>query len=132
MASSDQQAKHLRLWGIFIGIADELGYKLTAGDAYRNPSVFGVRGKQGCAPYGNAYSSHKERMAHDANLFLDARRNTYGFLEGGAFATASEDWRELAKVWEELDPENRSGIRYNDGNHCETIPGHDNRKDDPL
>ena len=83
---------------------DELGYKLTFGDAFRDPRVHGQQGEKG--EYGQAWSAHKQRLAVDFNLFID-----------GQYQSATEAFRELGEFWETLDEENVWGGRFDDGNH---------------
>jgi hypothetical protein len=66
--------------------------------------VFGEKGES--VGYGNAYSMHKDRLAHDYNLFID-----------GEFQTTTEAHRPLGEHWESLHPECSWGGRWEDGNH---------------
>lgn len=96
------------------------GYELTFGDAYRDPYLAKINsGKYGLidkitgviewlARRGSENSLHMRRLAVDINLFKD-----------GKYLSSSDDHRPLAKYWESLHPQNRSGIRFNDGNHYE-------------
>ena len=122
MTTSDRQWAHLRCIARLVSwAAQQEGYKLTSGDAYRDPRAFGARGETGCAGYGNEYSQHKERLAHDFNLFI-----------GGNYRTDSGAYIDLARYWESLHPECRWGGRYSDGNHFETVAGYDNTTQEPL
>jgi len=79
-----------------ISKAFEMGYKVTLGDAYRDPRC----------PYGSKSSKHKRRLAIDLNLFKD-----------GVYMTTTDDHRQLGKWWESV-----GGIwggRFDDGNHYE-------------
>jgi hypothetical protein len=60
---------------------------------------------------GSKNSLHCSRLAIDLNLFKD-----------GKYLSSSDDHRELGRFWEMLHPQNRSGIRYRDGNHYEMVP----------
>jgi hypothetical protein len=82
--------------------AQELGYEVTLGDAYRDPRVFGNVGE--VKGYGNARSCHKLRLAIDLNLFI-----------GGAFRTDTESHRLLGEWWESQG--GSWGGRFNDANH---------------
>lgn len=84
--------------------ADELGYELTFGDAYRDPRVFGAPGVR--KGYGTANSFHKQRLAIDLNLFKDGK-----FLEG------TEAHRELGEWWESIGGTWGGRFRKPDGNH---------------
>lgn len=82
--------------------AQEMGYEVTLGDAYRDPRVFGAIGvRQG---YGESRSAHKQRLAIDLNLFKD-----------GAYLADTEDHRPLGEWWESQG--GAWGGRFNDGNH---------------
>lgn len=134
MSTSDLQARHLHHVAVLIQWAHSNGYKLTAGDAYRDPRAHGrYGGGSGCAGYSASKSNHKHRLAHDFNLFIDAHQDDYGLPVGGMYAQDSAAYRPLAVYWESLDKQNKSGMRYNgDANHFETVSGYDNRKDTPL
>ena len=132
MSMSDIQARHLHLICHLVRWAHEHGYKLSSGDAYRDPRAHAKKGDgSGCAGYSSSNSQHKDRLAHDFNLFIEATETTEGFPTGGQYATDSAAYRPMAKYWESLHPECRSGIRYSDANHFETVPGFDNTED-PL
>ena len=82
--------------------ANELGYQLTLGDAYRDPRVFGAMGA--AVGYGQARSAHKQRLAIDLNLF-----------KGGEFLSGTAAHRPLGEWWEA-----QGGVwggRFHDGNH---------------
>lgn len=85
-----------------IEFAYQNGYRLTFGDAYRDPRVHGEVGTK--ASYSSANSLHKDRLAVDFNLFKDGR-----------FLTSTEDHRQLGEYWESLG--GTWGGRFNDGNH---------------
>ena len=57
-------------------------------------------------------SLHYAKCAGDLNLFKD-----------GEYLTDTESHRFLGEFWESLNPENRWGGRYSDGNHYERVPG---------
>lgn len=82
--------------------AAELGYRVTLGDAYRDPRVFGAQGER--KGYGESHSLHKIRLAIDLNLFKD-----------GKFLQATEDHQPLGEWWESQG--GTWGGRFNDGNH---------------
>ena len=88
--------------GALIYKAEEMGYEVTLGDAFRDPRVFGVEGvKKG---YGEAWSYHKKRLAIDINLF-----------RAGKFLASTEDHRPLGEWWESIG--GAWGGRWMDGNH---------------
>ena len=83
----DKQVKFTLMVSKLIQMAEYMGYKVTLGDAYRDPRVFGALGvKMG---YGNANSCHKSRLAIDLNLFKD-----------GVFLTTTEGHKPLGEWWE--------------------------------
>jgi len=89
--------------------AYELGYELTYGDAYRDPRVHGEFGVKGS--YASKDSEHKRRLAVDFNLFKD-----------GKYLTSTEDHRILGEIWEDMNPKNIWGGRWDDGNHYQRNP----------
>lgn len=76
--------------------ANELGYQVTFGDAYRDPRV----------SYGHPNSVHRRRLAVDLNLF-----------QNGKYLTATEDHRVLGEWWKSQHPLARWGGDFEDGNH---------------
>ena len=82
--------------------AEQLGYRITLGDAYRDPRVFGRLGEQ--KGYGRSKSLHKQRLAIDLNLFKD-----------GDFLQTTEDHKPLGLYWESIG--GTWGGRFDDGNH---------------
>jgi hypothetical protein len=82
--------------------AQELGYEVTLGDAYRDPRVFGPMGEK--KGYGQANSCHKLRLAIDLNLFVD-----------GEYRTDTEAHRQLGEWWESQG--GSWGGRFQDANH---------------
>ena len=83
-----------------------MGYEFTVGDAYRDARAHGAYGKK--ASYSSAESQHKLRLANDINLFLD-----------GKYLTATADHKQFGDYWASLNPDNRWGGRWDDGNHYE-------------
>jgi len=101
---SELQQEFCELSATLIAYAVSQGYKVTYGDAYRDPRVHGVLGvKEG---YGHPKSGHKKRLAIDLNLFKD-----------GKFLQATEDHQFLGEWWEKQHPLARWGGRFKDGNH---------------
>ena len=78
MTLGEKQRAFTRMIGLLIERADQLGFELTFGDAYRDPRLHGAAGVK--AGYGAASSNHKLRLAVDFNLFRD-----------GEFLRATED-----------------------------------------
>jgi len=100
----EQQMQFMELVPKLILKALEMGYRLTSGDAFRDPRSHGALGVQGV--YGEPNSCHKLRMAIDLNLFKD-----------GKFLASTEDHRALGEWWEKQHPKARWGGRFKDGNH---------------
>lgn len=94
MSLSAKQQKFTRMVALLILHADQLGYGVTFGDAFRDPRV----------PYGHANSLHRQRLAIDLNLFRD-----------GQFLTSTKDHQPLGEYWESIG--GTWGGRFNDGNH---------------
>ena len=103
-ALGDKQKKFAKLVAGLLNKAHEMGYEVSLGDAYRDPSVFGVLGEK--RGYGHPKSGHKQRLAIDLNLYHEGR-----------YLTETEDHRLLGEWWEGVDPDCRWGGRFNDGNH---------------
>lgn len=83
----EQQSKFARMVADLIIKAYELGYEVTLGDAFRDPTLHGEFAvKKG---YGAAKSFHKKRLAIDLNLFKD-----------GKYLGSTEDHRQLGEWWE--------------------------------
>lgn len=88
-----------------ITFAQQNGYKLTFGEAYRTPEQALLNAKKGS---GISNSLHTQRLAVDFNLF-DAN---------GKYLTATSDYKELGEYWESLG--GSWGGRFKtrpDGNH---------------
>jgi hypothetical protein len=84
--------------------AFELGFEIAQGDAFRDPRVHGALGVK--LGYGHKSSAHKNKLAHDLNLFKD-----------GVFQGSTEAHRALGEWWEGQHPKARWGGRFADGNH---------------
>jgi len=111
MSLSTLQQEFTHCFALLILHAEQLGYRVTMGDGYRDPRSHGKIGEKlmdadGKKIYGRKNSNHKRRLAHDINLFLD-----------GVFLQETEHHRVLGKYWETLHPMARWGGHYNDGNH---------------
>jgi len=61
MMLSEKQQKFTHMVALLILHAEQLGYAVTFGDAYRDKRV----------PYGSEKSLHRQRLAVDLNLFRD-------------------------------------------------------------
>jgi len=104
MKLSEKQQEFTLMVSQLISWAYYKGYRLTFGDAYRDPRVFGKKGEK--VGYGKAASNHKSRLAIDLNLFKD-----------GEYLGLTKDHEVLGEYWELLG--GSWGGRYNDGNHYE-------------
>lgn len=97
-----KQHRFMEMKAKLYAFAFSKGYKLTQGDGYRDPRVFGQMGER--KGYGESNSAHKQRLAEDINLFKD-----------GKFLQNTEDHKELGEYWESIG--GSWGGRFNDGNH---------------
>ena len=94
----EQQSKFVYLTHLLIKHAYDRGYELTFGDTYAKSGHI-------------TKSNHYRKCAIDLSLFKD-----------GKFLTETEDHKFLGDFWESLDPKNRWGGRFSDGNHYELVP----------
>ena len=101
MKTSEKQALFTVMIAKLIFWADERGYRLTFGEAYRTPEQAALNAKNGT---GIKNSLHTERLAVDFNLFINGewRRDTPSYLPLGEY------WESIGGTW---------GGRFNDGNH---------------
>jgi hypothetical protein len=97
-----KQARFVLMTAHLIAFAYAQGYELTTGDGFRDPRVFGQVGER--KGYGESRSAHKQRLAHDWNLF-----------KAGQWLQDTEAHRPLGEFWERLG--GTWGGRFNDGNH---------------
>lgn len=102
MPLGQKQRRFVLMTAALIDYAYSQGYELTTGDGYRDPRVFGAMGER--KGYGESRSAHKQRLAHDWNLFKD-----------GKFLTETSDHLPLGLYWEAMG--GSWGGRFNDGNH---------------
>jgi len=93
MKLSVKQAKFAHMIALLILHAEQLGYLLTFGDAYRDKR---------CS-YGHRQSLHKLRLAVDFNLFID-----------GEYIKDSRGHDELHEYWESI---GGSPMTWDDPNH---------------
>jgi len=94
MTLGQKQRRFTHMIALLILHAEQLGYELTFGDAYRSSKV----------KYGHRNSLHRKRLAIDLNLFRD-----------GEYLTRTTDHQRLGEYWESIG--GTWGGRFNDGNH---------------
>jgi len=114
---TDKQFEFTRMVAKLISYAYQKGYKLTFGDAYRDPRVFGIMGENKPYSYGHTYSCHKIRLAVDFNLFVKKGKRWI-------YSTDSNDYIPLGLYWESMG--GSWGGRFQDSNHFSIE--HDGRK----
>jgi len=103
MTLRQKQSEFVRAVAKLIEKADELGYELTFGEAWRSPEEAARLASLG---KGIANSLHISRLAIDVNLFRNGR-----------YLSSTESHRELGEWWETVHPLARWGGRFGDGNH---------------
>ncbi|MEQ5318017.1 M15 family metallopeptidase [Providencia vermicola] len=101
MSMVDKQNRFTGMVAKLIIFAQENGYQLTFGEAFRTKEQAALNEKAG---KGISKSLHTERLAVDFNLFKD-----------GKWLTASSDHKPLGEYWESIG--GSWGGRFNDGNH---------------
>ena len=84
------------------------GYACTFGEAFRTKEQAEWNAKKG---KGIVNSLHRRRLAIDLNLF-----------KGGKYLSTTIAHKKFGEYWESLDPKNRWGGRFGDGNHYERRP----------
>jgi hypothetical protein len=88
----DKQAKFTTDVAKLIEYADELGYQLTFGEAWRHAYMQKYYVAHGLSWTMNSY--HRKRLAVDLNLFID-----------GKYITTCEEYKILGEYWKSLDPD---------------------------
>ncbi|HBU0324632.1 TPA: M15 family metallopeptidase [Klebsiella pneumoniae] len=104
MTLSEKQQLFTRLIAQLILWADEKGYRLTFGEAYRTPEQAAINAKKGS---GISNSLHTKRLAVDLNLFINGQYQT----DSAAYLPLGEYWESIGGSW---------GGRFKsrpDGNH---------------
>ncbi|EIV9525868.1 M15 family metallopeptidase [Klebsiella aerogenes] len=104
MTLSEKQQLFTRLIAQLILWADEKGYRLTFGEAYRTPEQAALNARKGS---GISNSLHTKRLAVDLNLFINGQYQT----DSAAYLPLGEYWESLGGSW---------GGRFKsrpDGNH---------------
>lgn len=103
MTLSEKQQLFTKLIAQLILWADEKGYRLTFGEAYRTPEQARLNAQSG---KGIANSLHSQRLAVDFNLFIN-----------GQYQTDSAAYLELGKFWESIGGSWGGRFSRPDGNH---------------
>lgn len=104
MTLSEKQQLFTVMIGNLIHWAEEKGYRLTFGEAYRTPEQAALNAKKGS---GISNSLHTQRLAVDFNLFIN-----------GQYMTRTEDYRPLGEFWESIGGSWGGRFKSNpDGNH---------------
>lgn len=104
MTLLQKQQEFVLMISQLIQFAYQNDYRLTFGDAYRDPRLHGEMGVK--KSYSSAKSNHKIRLAVDFNLFKD-----------GKYLTATEDYTKLGEYWESLGGSWGGRFTSADGNH---------------
>jgi hypothetical protein len=94
MTLKEKQAKFVLMVADLILYANQLGYELTFGDAFRDARC----------PYGSKKSLHNLRLAIDLNLFID-----------GEYCRDTKSHEPLGLYWESIG--GSWGGRFEDSNH---------------
>lgn len=104
MTLSEKQQLFTVMIGNLIHWAEEKGYRLTFGEAYRTPEQAALNAKKGS---GISNSLHTQRLAVDFNLFIN-----------GQYMTRTEDYQPLGEYWESIGGSWGGRFKSNpDGNH---------------
>lgn len=104
MTLSEKQQLFTKLTAQLILWADEKGYRLTFGEAYRTPEQAALNAKKGS---GISNSLHTQRLAVDLNLFIN-----------GVYQTRTEAYAPLGEYWESIGGSWGGRFKSNpDGNH---------------
>ena len=97
MSLGTEQEEFTQDLGLLLVWYHRHGYRIRMGDVFAHDGH-----KDG--------SQHYKKLAADLNLFM-----------GGEYLTDTDDHAKGGEYWESLDPKNRWGGRYEDGNHYERI-----------
>lgn len=113
MTLREKQSLFARLLALLIVEAEQMGYRVTLGEAYRTAEQAAWNAERGI---GIADSLHCSRLAIDLNLF-ELRGTRWVYL------TSTESHRSLGEWWERQDDLCRWGGRFDDGNHYSLTHG---------
>ena len=100
MTLRQKQSRFAHMVALLILHAEQLGYEVTLGEAFRIPTL----------SHGHPKSLHKKRLAIDINLFRNGRYLT----STKAHTPLGEYWESIGGTW---------GGRFNDGNHYSLAHG---------
>ncbi len=103
MKLSEKQAVFAVMVARLILWADEHGFRVTFGEAYRTPEQAALNAKKGS---GIANSLHTQRLAVDLNLFVN-----------GDYQTQSAAYLPLGEFWESIGGSWGGRFKKPDGNH---------------
>lgn len=109
MTLRQKQSLFARLVAKLIEQAEDLGYEVTFGEAWRPEVTAAAYAKSG---RGIRNSLHRDRLAIDLNLFKDGR-----------YLSSTESHRPLGEWWEKQHELCRWGGHFNDGNHYSLTHG---------
>lgn len=98
-----KQSKFARMVAQLIVRAEQMGYEVTLGEAYRPPEQAARNAQAGT---GIKNSLHCDRLAIDINLFRDGR-----------WLTDTDDHRPLGEWWESIGGSWGGRFAQPDGNH---------------
>lgn len=110
MSLVEKQARFAAMVARLIQRADELGFAVTLGEAWRSEEE---ARRLAAHRVGIKRSLHCDRLAIDLNLF-----------KGGAWLSATADHQQLGEWWESIG--GSWGGRFGDGNHYSLA--HEGRK----
>ncbi len=103
MTLSEKQALFAVMIAQLINFANDHGYRLTFGEAYRTPEQASLNAKSG---KGISNSLHTQRLAVDFNLFIN-----------GQYKTDTPSYKPLGEYWESIGGTWGGRFSRPDGNH---------------
>ncbi|WP_318365980.1 M15 family metallopeptidase [Enterobacter sp.] len=104
MTLGEKQQLFVVMIAQLINWAQDRGYRLTFGEAYRTPEQAALNARKGS---GISNSLHTQRLAVDFNLFIN-----------GVYQTKTENYLPLGEYWESIGGAWGGRFKSNpDGNH---------------
>ncbi|SFR13675.1 D-alanyl-D-alanine carboxypeptidase [Enterobacter sp. kpr-6] len=104
MTLGEKQQLFVVMIAQLINWAQDRGYRLTFGEAYRTPEQAALNARKGS---GISNSLHTQRLAVDFNLFIN-----------GVYQTKTENYLPLGEYWESIGGTWGGRFKSNpDGNH---------------